>query len=99
MDHNKKWNHSRSKIKTESLDELLENDEDIVQQDLDAESLAITNVTLKEIIEKADEQEKEILKMLSVGCTQSEIAKQLGISQSTVSKKIAKIGESYKDKL
>ena len=99
MDHNKKWNHSRSKIKTESLDELLENDEDIVQQDLDAESLAITNVTLKEIIEKADEQEKEILKMLSIGCTQSEIAKEIGISQSTVSKKIAKIRETYKDKV
>ncbi|MBD5080555.1 MAG: hypothetical protein HDT44_02180 [Ruminococcaceae bacterium] len=99
MDHNKKWNHSRSKIKTESLDELLEDDEDIVQQDLDAESLAITNVTLKEIIEKADEQEKEILKMLSIGCTQSEIAKEIGISQSTVSKKIAKIRETYKDKV
>ena len=37
--------------------------------------------------------------MLSMGYTQSEIAKELGISQSTVSKKIAKIGESYKDKL
>ena len=99
MDHDKKWNHSRSKIKTESLDELLENDEDILRQDIDAELLAITNVTLQEIIETADEQEKEILKMLSVGCTQSEIAKQLGISQSTVSKKIAKIRESYKDKI
>ena len=98
MDHDKKWNHSRSKIKTESLNELLEND-DIVQQDFDAESVAITNVILQEIIEKADEQEKEILKMLSIGCTQSEIAKQLGISQSTVSKKIAKIREMYKDKV
>ena len=27
MDHDKKWNHSRSKIKTELLDELLENDD------------------------------------------------------------------------
>lgn len=97
MDHDKKWNHTRSKIKTESLDELLENDEeDIMQQDFDAESLAITNVTLKEIIEKADEQEKQILKMLSMGCTQSEIAKGLGISQSTVSKKLAKIRKPYK---
>lgn len=96
MDHDKKWNHSRSKIKIESLDELLENNEDILQQNLDAESLAITNVTLKEIIEKADAQEKEILKMLSIGCTQSEIATKLGISQSTVSKRIAKIRNTYK---
>lgn len=96
-DHNKKWNHTRSKIKTESLDELLENDdEDIMQQDFDAESLAITNVTLREIIENADEQEKQILKMLSTGYTQSEFAKKLGISQSTVSKKMAKIRKPYK---
>ena len=99
MDHDKKWNHTRSKIKTESLDERLENDEDIIQQNFDAESLAITNITLKEIIEKADDQEKQILKMLSIGCTQSEIAKQLGISQGTVSKKIGKIRETYKDKI
>ena len=99
MDHDKKWNHTRSKIKTESLDELLENDEDLIQQNFDSGSLAITNVTLKEIIENADEKEKQILKMLSIGCTQSEIAKQLGISQGTVSKKIAKIRESYKDKV
>ena len=96
-DHDKTWNHTRSKIKTESLDELLENDdEDIMQQDFDAESLAITNVTLKEKIEKADEQEKQILKMLSIGYTQSEIAKKLEISQSTVSKKLAKIRKPYK---
>ena len=69
------------------MDELLENGEDIIQQNFDAESFAITNVTLKEIIEKADDQEKQILKMLSIGCTQSEIAKRLGISQGTVSKK------------
>lgn len=97
IDHEKKWNHSRSKIKTESLDELLKNDEeDIPQQELDIESMAITNATLKEIIENANEQEKQILKLLSVGHTQSEIAKELGISQSTVSKKLAKIRNTYK---
>ena len=79
---------------------MLENDnEDIMPQDFDAESLAITNVTLKEIIENADEQEKQILKMLSIGYTQSEIAKELGISQSTVSKKLAKIRKSYKTEM
>ncbi|MCM1061291.1 MAG: LuxR C-terminal-related transcriptional regulator [Eubacterium sp.] len=100
MDHDKKWNHTRSKIKTESLDEMLENDEyDIAEEDFDTESLAITNVALKEIIEKADEQEKQIIKMLSKGYTQAEIAKELGVSQGTVSKKICKIRTAYKDKI
>ena len=76
IDHDKKWNHSRSKIKIESLDELLENDEeDIAQQELDIELVAITNITLKEITENANEQEKQILKLLSVGHAQGEIAK------------------------
>lgn len=97
IDHEKKWNHSRSKIKTESLDELLENyEEDIPQQELDIESMAIANVTLKEIIDNANEQEKAILKMLSEGYTQSEIAKDMGISQSTVSKKLTNIKNTYK---
>ncbi len=97
MDHDKKWNHSRSKIKTESLDEMLEKDEDdIAQQEFDIDSIAITNVTLREIIEKADEQEKKIIKMLSEGHTQSEIAKELGVSQGTISKKIGKIRKAYK---
>lgn len=97
IDHDRKWNHARSKIKTESLDELLENDEeDIPQQELDIESMAITNVTLKEIIDNANEQEKQIFKMLSEGYTQSEIAKEIGISQSTVSKKLTKIRNTYK---
>lgn len=97
MDHDRKWNHTRSKIKTESLDELLENEEEgIPQQELDIVSMAITNVAIKEIIENANEQEKQILKFLSVGHTQAEIAKELGISQSTVSKKLAKIRNTYK---
>ncbi|MCM1487424.1 MAG: helix-turn-helix domain-containing protein [Firmicutes bacterium] len=97
MDHNKKWNHTRSKIKTESLDEMLENDEnDIAEQDFDTESIAVFNVILKEIIEKADEQEKQIIKMLSEGHTQAETAKKLGVSQGTVSKKIDKIRKAYK---
>lgn len=97
INHDRKWKHTRSKTKTESLDELLKNNgEDMAQQELDIESTAITNVTLKEIIDNANEQEKLIFKMLSEGYTQSEIAKELGISQSTVSKKLTKIRNTYK---
>lgn len=97
MDHDKKWNHTRSKIKTESLDELLEDDDNIVQQKSDVESIAVTNIVLKEVIEKFNEQEKKIIKMLSEGYTQSDIAKELGVSQGTVSKKVGKIKEALKD--
>lgn len=98
-DHDKKRNHTRSKIKTESLDELLENDKEyLTQGGFDLESIAVTNITLKEIIENANEQEKQIIKMLSEGYNQSEIANKLGVSQGTVSKKISKIREAYKEK-
>lgn len=97
IDHDRRWNHSRSKIKTEPLEELLENDrEDVVEEGLDVENLAITNVALKEIIENANEQEKQILELLAAGRTQSEIAKELGVSQGTISKKLAKIRNAYK---
>lgn len=97
IDYDRKWNHSRSEIKTESLEELLENDgEDVAEEELDIEALAITNVALNEIIDNAGEQERRILELLAVGYTQSEIAKELGISQGTVSKKLAKIRDSYK---
>lgn len=97
IDHERKWNHSRSEIKTESLEELLENDgEDVVEEGLDIEALAITNVALNEIIDNAEEQERRILELFAVGRTQSEIAKELGVAQGTVSKKLAKIRNSYK---
>lgn len=97
IDHDRRWNHSRSKIKTESLEELLENGkEDVAEEELDVEGLAITNVALKEIIDNADEQERHILELLAVGRTQSEIADELGVSQGTISKKLAKIRNTYK---
>ena len=96
IDHDRRWNHSRSKIKTESLEELLENgEEDVAEEELDVEGLAITNVALKEIIDNADEQERHILELLAVGHTQSEIADELGVSQGTVSKRLAKIRNGY----
>lgn len=71
---------------------LLENyEENITQGQFDPESMAITNVTLKETIDDADEQEKKIIAMLAEGLNQSEIASRLGISQSAVSKKIGQI--------
>lgn len=48
MNHNKKLNHTRSKIKTESLDKLLENDEEyLTQGEFDLESRAVINNSRK----------------------------------------------------
>lgn len=71
-DHNKKWNHIRSKIKTESLDKMLEKEECLTQGEFDPESIAIANIKLKEIIENANAQKKQIPKFLSKGYTQSQ---------------------------
>lgn len=40
--------------------------------------------------------DKRVIYLLAAGRTQSEIAKELGTSQGTVSKKLAKIKNSYK---
>lgn len=48
MNHNKKLNHTRSKTKTESLDKLLENDEEyLTQGEFDPESRAEINNSRK----------------------------------------------------
>lgn len=42
------------------------------------------------MIDSATEQEQEIIKLLSEGYNQSEIARKLDVSQSTISRKIKK---------
>ena len=94
MDHIKKWNHSRAKMKVESLDELSEHSlNGEPPQTLDktnVETTADIHILIENLIDSATEQEREIISLLSEGHTQSEIAKRLGVSQSTISRKIKK---------
>jgi len=94
MDHDKKWNHTRAKMKVESLDEIAENSPNgeppQVPDKTNIEATADIHILVENLLESSSEQEREIIRLLSEGYNQGEIAKMLGISQSTVSRKISK---------
>lgn len=89
MDHYKKRNHTRSAIKVDSLDEYVEEGNDTAG-DIDVESTADVHILIEKLRESASEQEKEIIALLSAGYNQREIAQKLGVSQSTISRKVTK---------
>ena len=94
MDHIKKWKHSRAKMKVESLDEISERSPNgeppQIPDKTNVETTADIHILIKNLIDSATEQEREIIDLLSEGYTQTEIAKRLGVSQSTVSRKVKK---------
>ena len=94
MDHDKKWNHTRAKIKVESLDELAERsptgEPPQIPDTTNIEATADVHILIKDLWDSSTEQERKIITLLSKNYTQSEIAQKLGISQSTVSRKISK---------
>ena len=97
MDHDKKWNHTRSKLKVESLDELSvrspTGEPPQVSDSTNIEATADVHILIENLLENATEQERKIIKLLSKGYNQSEIAQKIGVSQSTVSRKISKFRE------
>lgn len=94
MDHDKRWNHSRAKMKVESLDEMAEHsptgEPPQVSDKTNIEATADVHILIENLIESSTEQERNIIKLLSEGYTQSEIVRKLGVSQSTVSRKVSK---------
>lgn len=94
MDRIKKWNHTRAKMKVESLDEMAERFPDgespQIPDKTNVETTADIHILLESLIDNSTEQEREIISLLSEGYNQNEIAEQLGVSQSTISRKIKK---------
>lgn len=86
-DHERKWNHSRSKTKAISLDEIAEKYEDDIPDYTNIEMSIEANPKIEYLRSKKSEQDNRILELLLQQHTQSEIAKKIGIAQSTVSKK------------
>lgn len=89
MDHNRRYNHTHSAIKISSLDEHVEKGND-AEGDTDIELTADVHILIEKLRESASEQEKEIIDLLSAGYSQREIAQKLGVSQSTISRKVTK---------
>lgn len=89
MDHNRKYNHTRSAIKVDSLDEYVDEGNDVAG-DIDVESTADVHILIEKLRESVSEQEKEIIDLLSAEYNQCEIAQKLGISQSAISRKVTK---------
>lgn len=81
MDHDKRWNHSRSKIKVESLDEIAEKsptgEPPRLPDKTNIEATADVHILIENLIKSSTEQERDIIKLLSEGYTQSEIAQRL----------------------
>ena len=92
-DHNKRFNHTESeqlkKVRLEELPEDLASEEDQIGQ-------LISKIMVETVLNSFDERDRKIVEMKLYGYTQAEIAKEIGLSQSYVSKLEKKIGEKLK---
>lgn len=102
-DFDRKWNHTRAKTKTESIQNLEdtkfdnENSEEILKDyRINIEDEAITNIAFENFWDNLSKENKEILALKMGGLSQKEIAEKLGYkTHSTITKKLQKLKEEY----
>ncbi len=105
-DFDRKWNHSRSKIETVSLNEMASavNDEgesspmQVADSSVNVEDEVIANLTGDNFWDSISEDDRTLLKMRMSGKTQQEIADALGYkTHSAVTKLLQKLKELFEN--
>ena len=65
MDYDKKWNHTRAKVKVESLDEISERsptgEPPQISDTTNIEATADVHILIENLLENANEQERKII--------------------------------------
>lgn len=99
-DFEKSWYHTRT-AKTISLDEITEKADFSsgaeISDVIDIEAAGIAAITAEEFLNTLDETDKKIVDMLVKKYTQAEIADEVGLSQSAVSRRLKKISALGKE--
>ena len=97
-DFEKSWYHTRT-AKTVSLDEMTESvgSETEIPDVVDVEEISIANISAEEFLNILDEADKKIVDMLVKKFTQAEIADEVSLSQSAVSRRLKKISARRKE--
>ncbi len=99
-DFEKSWYHTRT-AKTISLDEMLEKTDSRAGAELhdpvDIEEVIVAGISAEEFLNTLDETDKKIVDMLVKKFTQAEIADEVGLSQSAVSRRLKKIAALRKE--
>lgn len=99
-DFEKAWYHTRT-AKTISLDEMTENTDSSdgieFHNTVNVEEVSIAGISAEEFLNTLDETDKKIVDMFVKKFTQAEIADEVGLSQSAVSRHLKKITTLGKD--
>ncbi len=105
-DFNRKWNHTRSKIETVSLNEMEDsvNDEgesapmQVADTSVNVEDEVIASLTGDNFWDSISEDDRALLRMRMSGKTQQEIADALGYkTHSAVTKRLQKLKEMFEN--
>ena len=101
VDFDRKWNHTRAKVKTVSMTDLEDEDnarERIADPRANTEAEAIAGMRQDTFWSAVTEDDKKLLRLRMNGMTHEEIAKELGLkTHSAVTKRLQKLKETFEN--